>query len=128
MPNHVHLIAIPSDENSLAVLLRRVHGRYAQYYNAKAGRIGHLWQNRYFSCMLGPGHLVRALLYVDLNPVRAAWCGVRQAMFGRARQHMHGARMLLDLWIPSAGGDWRLPVGGRRHSESAQKIAPSTRS
>jgi hypothetical protein len=40
----VHLIAIPGREDSLAVLLRRVHGRYAQYYNARRGRTGHLWQ------------------------------------------------------------------------------------
>ena len=30
MTNHTH--------HSLAVLLRRVHGRYAQYYNARGGR------------------------------------------------------------------------------------------
>src|SRR5258708_37393412 len=46
MTNHVHLIAVPERPDSLSVLLlRRVHGRYAQYYNARASRIGHLWQN-----------------------------------------------------------------------------------
>jgi REP element-mobilizing transposase RayT len=43
MTNHVHLIAVPEREDSLAVLLRRVHGRYAQYYNIRSGRTGHLW-------------------------------------------------------------------------------------
>ena len=33
MTNHVHLVVMPEREDSLAVLLRRVHGRYAQYYN-----------------------------------------------------------------------------------------------
>ena len=28
MTNHIHLIAVPEREDSLAVLLRRVHGRY----------------------------------------------------------------------------------------------------
>jgi putative transposase len=51
--------------------LRRVHGRYAQYYNARSGRTGHLWQNRFFACGLSAGHLWRALAYVDRNPVRA---------------------------------------------------------
>jgi putative transposase len=50
MTNHVHLVAIPGREDSLAVLFRRVHGRYAQYYNARSGRTGHLWQNRFFAC------------------------------------------------------------------------------
>jgi REP-associated tyrosine transposase len=71
MNNHIHLIAVPVREDSLSVLLRRVHGRYAQYYNAKAGRSGHLWQNRYFACVLDTGHLWSALAYVERNPVRA---------------------------------------------------------
>jgi putative transposase len=71
MTNHVHLIAIPGREDSLAILFRRVHGRYAQYYNARSGRTGHLWQNRFFACSLGVGHLWTALAYVERNPVRA---------------------------------------------------------
>ena len=30
MTNHVHWIVVPEREDSLAVLFRRVHGRYAQ--------------------------------------------------------------------------------------------------
>ena len=71
MSNHVHLVAVPEREDSLSILLRRVHGRYAQYYNARADRTGHLWQNRFFACVLGEEHLWRALAYVDQNPVRA---------------------------------------------------------
>jgi putative transposase len=71
MSNHVHLVAVPAREDSLSILLRRVHGRYAQYYNARTGRSGHLWQNRFFACMLGPTHLWTALCYVERNPVRA---------------------------------------------------------
>ena len=100
MPNHVHLIAIPSDETSLAVLLRRLHGRYAQYYNAAAGRIGHLWQNRYFSCMLDRGHLACALRYVDLNPVRANLVARAETYaWSSAAAHVRGSDQagLLDL-------------------------------
>jgi REP-associated tyrosine transposase len=71
MTNHVHLIAVPAREDSLSILARRVHGRYAQYYNASSGRSGHLWQNRFFGCMLGTKHLWSALAYVERNPVRA---------------------------------------------------------
>ncbi len=71
MTNHVHLIAVPEREDSLAVLLRRVHGRYAQYYNTRCGRTGHLWQNRFFACVLDDAHLWTALAYVERNPVRA---------------------------------------------------------
>lgn len=71
MTNHVHIVAIPAREDSLSILFRRVHGRYAQYYNAHAGRSGHLWQNRFFACMLEETHLWAALAYVERNPVRA---------------------------------------------------------
>jgi putative transposase len=54
MTNHVHLVVLPEREDSLAVLMRRVHGRYAQYYNARHGRTGHLWQNRFFSVSVRP--------------------------------------------------------------------------
>src|SRR6185312_8363576 len=49
MSNHVHLIAVPAREDSLSILARRVHGRYAQYYNARSGRSGHSWQNRFLA-------------------------------------------------------------------------------
>ena len=71
MSNHLHLIAVPEHEDSLAVLLRRVHGRYAQYYNIRSGRTGHLWQNRFFACALDAEHLWTALAYTERNPVRA---------------------------------------------------------
>jgi len=71
MSNHVHLVLLPGREDSLSLLLRRVHGRYAQYYNTRWGRTGHLWQNRFFSCILGIEHLWAALAYVERNPVRA---------------------------------------------------------
>src|SRR5262245_11851843 len=65
------VVAVPAREDSLSILLRRVQGRYAQYYNARTGRSGHLWQNRFFACMLGATHLWAALAYVERNPVRA---------------------------------------------------------
>ncbi len=72
MSNHTHLVAVPAREDSLSVLFRRVHGRYAQYYNARTARTGHLWQNRFFACPLDHDHLWTALAYVERNPVRAA--------------------------------------------------------
>lgn len=71
MTNHVHLVLVPGQEDSLEVLLRRVHGRYAQMVNARRLRSGHLWQNRFFSCALSETHLYRVLAYVERNPVRA---------------------------------------------------------
>jgi len=89
------------------------HFRYTRYVNRLHGRSGHLWQNRFFSCPLGPSHLTRALLYVERNPVRAgmapnAW----DYPWSSACAHVGGedASGLLDLaaWSRRRGfEDWR---------------------
>jgi putative transposase len=71
MTNHVHLIAVPEREGSLARTLGCTHSEYALALNHAHGRSGHVWQNRFFSCPLGESHLLSALRYVELNPVRA---------------------------------------------------------
>ena len=71
MSNHVHLIAVPQQANSLALALRDTHGRYAAYLNAREVSSGHVWQGRYYSCPLDRTHLWAALRYTERNPVRA---------------------------------------------------------
>ena len=72
MSNHIHLIATPHRANALARAIGRVHFRYTQYINQRHNRSGHLWQNRFFSCPLGQHHFLRAVRYVERNPVRAS--------------------------------------------------------
>jgi putative transposase len=71
MPNHVHFVGIPGRADSLARAFSTAHMRYSQYYNRKQSRIGHLWQGRFYSCVLGPSHLLMAARYVERNPVRS---------------------------------------------------------
>ena len=71
MPNHVHVVAVPERFDSLAKALGHAHNAYSRYLNAVGRRSGHLWRNRFYSAPLGRDHLLRALRYVDLNPVRA---------------------------------------------------------
>jgi len=71
MPNHVHLVLIPTTADGLHRALKAIHGRYAQRVNRMRQQVGHLWQNRYFSSPLDAGHFVNAVRYVELNPVRA---------------------------------------------------------
>lgn len=77
MTNHVHLLAVPRDADSLAQALGRTHFAYTQYLNRRYGRSGHLWQNRFYSCVLDERHTWTALCYMERNPVRAGF--VRRA-------------------------------------------------
>ena len=70
MSNHVHFIVVPDKEETLARVFNTTHMRYAQYVNKKIKATGHLWQGRFFSCVLDDKHLYGAIRYVENNPVR----------------------------------------------------------
>jgi putative transposase len=74
MPNHVHLIAVPSSERGLGWLLRIAHSQYAKFINARNDWQGHLWQARFYSVVMDESHALASLRYVELNPVRAGLC------------------------------------------------------
>ena len=71
MPNHVHIVAVPSDPDGLWRTFRRLHREYTGFINARMRVTGHLWQGRYGSVAMDEAHFVTALRYVALNPVRA---------------------------------------------------------
>ena len=71
MSSHVHLVVIPRRTEVLAETFHQVHGRYAAYWNASHASSGHVWQGRFYSCPMDPGHRWTALRYAELNPVRA---------------------------------------------------------
>ena len=71
MPNHVHLVLVPSDADGLRRALAVVHRRYAGYVHARLKRTGHFWQGRFGCLAMDEAHLATALRYVALNPVRA---------------------------------------------------------
>ena len=71
MPNHVHLILVPSDPDGLRRALAQVHRRYAGSIHARMKRTGHFWQGRFGAVVMDEPHLAAAVRYVVLNPVRA---------------------------------------------------------
>lgn len=75
MPNHVHLILTPSDEDGLRRALSQVHRRHAGRIHARERRTGHFWQGRFGCVAMDEAHLVAAMAYVALNPVRAELAG-----------------------------------------------------
>ncbi len=71
MSNHIHLVAVPANEDGLQRVLKPLHMRYAQRINRARGWTGHLWQGRFFSSPLDDDYLWAAVRYVERNPVRA---------------------------------------------------------
>jgi putative transposase len=71
--NHIHLIV--KDDNDQKIIPQAVGliaGRTAQEYNRRKRRKGSFWEDRYHATAIESGeHLLRCLVYIDLNMVRA---------------------------------------------------------
>ena len=89
LPNHAHLL-LRSGPRGLPRFMRRLLTGYAQAYNRRHRRHGHLFQNRYKSLVVEADAYFRDLVrYLHLNPLRAKlvpdlprldrspWCGHR---------------------------------------------------
>ncbi len=71
MPNHYHTTLRPSRAN-LSDAIRRLNSRYAQAWNRRHSRVGHVFQGRYKDQIVQNDTYLAALgRYVALNPVRA---------------------------------------------------------
>src|SRR5579871_2159684 len=91
MPNHVHLILVPSDADGLRRALARVHRSYAGAIQARRKRTGHFWQGRFGAVAMDERHLTAALRYVSLNPVRARLVSRAQDWrWSSTRAHLRG--------------------------------------
>lgn len=74
MGTHYHLIT-ETTRARLSAGLHRLNGVYAQRFNRRHGRTGHLFGDRFASWLVeGDEHLRAASRYVLLNPVRAGLC------------------------------------------------------
>jgi putative transposase len=71
MPNHVHLVLTPSTDAGLGRAVGETARRYARASNGRRDHDGHVWHTRYYSVTMDEPHLVEAVRYVLLNPVRA---------------------------------------------------------
>jgi putative transposase len=74
LDTHFHLLVTTPDPN-LDRGMKHLNGVYAQGFNRRYGRVGHLVQDRYHAEIVErEGHLREALRYIALNPVRAGLC------------------------------------------------------
>jgi putative transposase len=71
MDNHVHHVAVPKKEDSLAEAIGETHKTYTKIINEREGWRGFLWQGRFTSYPMDMPYLYRAMRYDELNPVRA---------------------------------------------------------
>lgn len=123
MDNHIHLVLVPPEVDSLRATLAPLHTRYAARINQREGWTGHLFEGRYWSYPMDDSHLMVAVRYVERNPVTAklveraadwAWSSARAHVDGRADgltdiaalgQHVPNWRAMLESGLEHAGYD-----------------------
>lgn len=74
MTNHYHLL-VQTPEAGLARTMRQLNGVYAQDFNRRHGRDGHLFQGRYGARLVqADEYVLTALRYIVRNPLAVKLC------------------------------------------------------
>lgn len=72
MPNHLHLLVTPTDEDGLGQMMQWVGRYYVPYFNQKYGRSGTLWNGRYKTSLIdADAYFMLCSRYIESNPVRS---------------------------------------------------------
>lgn len=135
MPNHVHLVMVPSRVDGLRAALGEAHRRYTLAINSRNEWRGHLWQERFHSFPMEETYLLSAVRYVERNPVAAGLCRRAEDWpWSSARAHAQAedddlvevAPMLsrIDDWgaYLSAGGDDGIGSHIHKHAHTGRPL------
>lgn len=130
MPNHVHHIMIPRHVEGLRDALSEAHRKYARSINKREGWRGHLWQERFYSVPMDEPHLLRAVRYVEQNPVAAGL--VRHAdewPWSSARAHLRAKddRLVAVRPMMERVYDWSTYLSTCDDEESIESLRKYTR-
>ncbi len=132
MPNHVHLVMVPSDAGGLRRALAEAHRRYTTIVNKREDWRGHLWQERFHSFPMDDAHLLDAVRYVELNPVRAklvatpedwTWSSAR-AHVGRRADALIARKRPAEL---EGVGPWAAFLAAGLADDSAERLRQHAR-
>lgn len=117
MKNHYFLV-IETPDGNLSMGMKHLNGVYAQAYNRRHNRVGHVFQGRYKAILIQKeGHLLEVCRYVVLHPVRAKRVGIPEEWNWSSYRATTGGGVL----HPCLGTDWVLGQFSRRRSEARKR-------
>ena len=78
-PDHLHLLATPTTDDGLSLLLQSLGRRYVASYNRRHGRQGALWSGRYRTTVLDPArYLLDAMVFIEQHAARTGVINLTQ--------------------------------------------------
>lgn len=89
-PDHLHLLATPTTDQCLSLVMQALGRRYVAAYNRRHGRQGGLWAGRYRATVLDPArYLLDAMVFVETHAWRAGQCAqVQDDPWSSVRHHL----------------------------------------
>ncbi len=105
MENHVHLV-LEDPAQALSEMMQRLSGGYAQRFNRKSGRVGHVFENRFKSCPIeNEAYLLQAIRYVHDNPENAGICPAAEYPWSSYREYVGSSEIAnTSLVLDMLGG------------------------
>ena len=71
LSTHLHLLATPPDEDSLAAMMQKIGRLYVPWYNVKYARAGGLFEGRFRTAVVDTDrHFLMCSRFIELAPVR----------------------------------------------------------
>ena len=135
MPNHVHVIAVPTPAEGLRRAIGEAHRRYTRRVHVREGWRGHLWQGRFASYPVEEPSWLAATRYIEQHPVRGGLAGTPgEYPWSRVAAHVAGEDDALITVAPLLAlvGNWTdfLATGApedevtapRRHERSGRRL------
>lgn len=131
MDNHVHLIVVPRQEDSLTKAIGETHQLYTRMINFRERWRGYLWQGRFKSVPLDEKYLYAAVRYVERNPVRAKI--VKKAedyLWSSAKVHVYNEKdsLLSKFHLIEEIDNWSEYLKGQEGQEELKRIRVQTQS
>ncbi|WP_226019786.1 transposase [Novosphingobium sp. FKTRR1] len=99
MPNHVHVILCPQDEDGLWRTFGDLHRRYTGFINARHRTTGHLWQGRFGSVAMD-----EALTYAALRKAESVGRPIGSPAWLKAMEEHTGTALVPQKRGPKANG------------------------
>jgi REP element-mobilizing transposase RayT len=106
MDTHHHVV-LQTAEPNLGLGMKRLQGGHARWFNVRHGRDGNLFRHRFWSRRIrDDGWLLRACVYVVVNPVAAGvcahprewrWCSYARIAGGSPDSFAPGEELLLGM-------------------------------
>lgn len=99
MTNHIHLLATPTDADSISKTFQSAGRKYVQYFNYTYRRSGTIWEGRYRATVVdSERYMLSIMRYIELNPVRAGmvahprdyrWSSHRRYAYGESGPNLN---------------------------------------